>query len=90
MKEVYKVLGNKFRNIIIDTPPFRIISDLYILNEMIHNVVLVSRYGKTNINDLRNTIFEFTNIKKDILGIIINASKEVKKHDYYPNSYYHY
>ena len=90
MKQFHNLLENKFGMIIIDSPPIEFVPDVMVLNSFIHSVLLVVRYKKTNLNKLNEKLREFSNIKDDFRGVVINASSNLteKEHDSY--SYYHY
>jgi len=90
MKQILELLKNKFSKIIIDTPPIEFIPDALVLNSIVHNILFVVRYGKTNLNEISNKITEYSNIKKDFNGVIVNASEEAAMEKYQSYSYYHY
>ncbi len=90
MKQMLKLLHEKFSMIIMDTPPIEFIADALVLNSLVHNILFVVRYGKTNLNKISDKIAEYSNIKEDFKGIIINASPEAEKEKYQSYSYYHY
>jgi capsular exopolysaccharide synthesis family protein len=90
MKELMAVLRKEFGMIIIDTPPMDFMPEVLILNSFIHNILLVVRYGITNLNRLQNKVSEYSEIKKDFCGVVINASHEDKVNHSYTYSYYHY
>lgn len=90
MEQLYMALQKKFSVIIVDTPPIEVIPDALILNSLIHNMLVIVRYGKTNLNKLSDKISEYSNIKNDFKGIIINASPETEYEKYSSYSYYHY
>jgi len=90
MKQLLELLQNKFSKIIIDTPPIEFIPDALVVNSLVHNILFVARYGKTNLNKLYDKIVEYSNIKNDFKGFIINASAEAEMEKYQSYSYYHY
>lgn len=90
MKQFIETLGKKFSRIIIDTPPIDILPDALVLNNIIHNFVMVVRYDRIKINKLLNKFEEYASIKDDLQGVIINAVKDVKGDEYHSYSYYHY
>lgn len=90
MIKLYEVLKENFGAIIFDTPPIDIIPDALILNNFVKGLILVIRYGKTQVNRLNSKITEFSQIRANLLGIVINASEELKQTDYYKYSYYNY
>jgi len=90
MQQLLELLKKKFSIIVIDTPPIELIPDAMVLNSIVHNILLVVRYGKTNLNKVIDKMTEYSNIKEDFKGVIINASKEAEKEKYKSYSYYHY
>lgn len=90
MNVFFNSLKDKYDVIILDSPPFRLVPDAFVLNGLTHQLLLVTRYGETKLKDLKMIIKEFGKIKKDILGIIINASDDLKVKETYKYSYYQY
>lgn len=90
MQQFLKIVQEKFSVVILDTPPIDFIPDALVLNSFVHNILLVVRYGKTNLNQVDTKLSEFVNIKNDFKGIIINASIEAEMEKYHSYSYYHY
>jgi capsular exopolysaccharide synthesis family protein len=90
MQQVLELLQKKFSMIIMDTPPIGFIPDALVLNSIIHNILFVVRYGKTNLNKVSDKIAEYSSIKEDFKGVIINASAEAGNEKYHTYSYYHY
>jgi capsular exopolysaccharide synthesis family protein len=87
LKLLLDFLRDKFEVIIIDTPPFGITPDLFVYSKFVEDILLVARYGQTNLNRLKENLNEFENIKQHFLGVILNCSKELPpKKAYY--SYY--
>ncbi len=90
MQQLLELLQKKFSTIIMDTPPIEFIADAFVLNSLVHNMLFVVRYGKTNLNKVSDKIAEYSNVKEDFKGVIINASPEAEKEKYQSYSYYHY
>lgn len=90
MEFVYGFLKKKFPIIIFDTPPFEFIPDAFALNTFVHRIILVVKYGKTNINRIGDLISGYKEFRNDFVGVIVNASQEVKESKYYAYSYYKY
>ena len=90
MREIYNILWNNFDIILLDTPPIEVIPDALVLNNLVHKMLLVVRYGKTNLNKLSNKLKEFKNIQDDFKGVIINASEVVVNKESYSYTYYQY
>ena len=90
MREIYYNLKKEFGVILFDTPPIDFIPDALIINNFIRRLILVVRYGKTNLTRLNQKLQEFDHLREDLMGVVINASKEVKSSKYYSYSYYQY
>ncbi len=90
MQQLIDQLQKKFSVLIIDSPPIEFIPDAIVLNSLVHNMLLVVRHGKTNLKKVTEKLDEYSNIKNDFKGVIINASTEVEKEKYSSYSYYHY
>ena len=90
MKELYEVLKRDFGAIIFDTPPIEFIPDALVLNNFVHNIIFVVRYGKTNLAKIREKIKEFPSAKADLVGVVVNAHKDMVEKKYDAYSYYHY
>jgi capsular exopolysaccharide synthesis family protein len=89
-KQLVAVLKNNFAILIVDTPPIEFIPDAIVLSTLMDQIVLVTKYGKTNLDKLSTKIQEYADFKQKISGIIINASPEVVEKKYYGYSYYQY
>ena len=90
MQKFLELIQEKFSVVIIDTPPLEFIADALVLNSLIHKMLVVLRYGKTNLNKVNDKLLEYAEVKEDIKGLIINASLEADKEKYQSYSYYHY
>lgn len=90
MRSLIEIFRNDFGAIILDTPPIAFITDALILNNIVHGIVFIVRYNKTNLDKLHDKIKEFSMNTSDFLGVVINASEEVSQKSYSSYSYYHY
>lgn len=90
MENFYKKLKRPYKVMIFDTPPIEFIPDAFVLNTFIHSIILVVRYGKTNLNRMNDVISDFKTLKKDFLGVVVNASPLAHEKKYYSYSYYKY
>ena len=90
MRDLLEIFKASFDMIILDTPPIEFIPDALALNTFVHNILLVAREGKTNVNVLKYKLSEFSNIGSDFKYVVLNASKEVDAHAYTSYSYYNY
>jgi capsular exopolysaccharide synthesis family protein len=73
-----------FEIIIIDTPPFAVVTDALSMQEIVSNYLIVVRSRKTNVAELNKKIGEFSGFREKILGIILNGAS------YKRMEYYHY
>jgi capsular exopolysaccharide synthesis family protein len=90
MQDLLDTLKESFHMIVLDTPPIEFIPDALALNTFVHNILLVTREGKTSVNELNNKLNEFSKIGSDFKYVVLNASKEVDAHAYNSYSYYNY
>lgn len=90
MKEVIDLLRTEFGAVVVDTPPIEFIPDALVLNNFIHNIIFVVRYGKTHLDRIAEKIKEFSLTKADLMGVVINASEIMVEKKYDAYSYYHY
>jgi tyrosine-protein kinase Etk/Wzc len=90
MQDLYLALKEEFNYIVFDTPPFELLPDAFALNNLIHNIILVVRYGKTDLRKLESKMSEFAGIKNDFIGVVINASNKIFLQKYGSCSYYRY
>ena len=90
MKDLIKILKDEFSVIIIDSPPLEFAPDALVLKSIVNHMILLTRYAKTNLNRLSDVLKNFDVVKKDVIGVLINASPEVREKKYYTYSYYHY
>ena len=90
MEELFKQLQKRFHYIIIDTPPVGLIPDAFVFNKFIHSLVLVTRYGQTDVKKLKKEINQFSEMQTDVKGVVLNGMKESSKKERYGYSYYKY
>jgi tyrosine-protein kinase Etk/Wzc len=76
--------SNCFEVILIDTPPFAVVTDALSMQEIVSNYLIVVRSRKTNVAELNKKIGEFSGFREKILGIILNGAP------YRRMEYYHY
>jgi capsular exopolysaccharide synthesis family protein len=82
MKEVFDV-------IILDTPPYGIISDTTALLKQAEATVVVARYRKTNRGMLFRTMEELEQIDANVINIVLNGFDHRKESSsYYGSGYY--
>ena len=83
-------LKNQFNYVIIDTPPIEFIPDAFVLNKIVNNMLIITRYKTTNLNQLSKKIREYTELKDGIRGTILNGSMGLLEKKYQAYSYYKY
>lgn len=91
MKELIETLKDKYDVIIIDSPPVLTVSDSMILGRIVDGLLLVTRGGKTTYELAGRAIKSLTDMKENLLGVVINAL-DIKKGEYYYryyNTYYY-
>lgn len=92
MAQLHEFLKANFATIIIDTPPFGLVPDIFTFKKFLKEAVLVTRFEKTNMNQLKEALNDFNENDMHIRGVVFNASKEEYKRygKYYKYSYYSY
>lgn len=89
--ELLAFLAKSFSKIVIDSAPFGLCTDLFIMNKWVNNILLVTKYKSTNINDLKKFLNEFQEVKDDFRGIAVNFINEKnKRYGYSGYNYYKY
>jgi capsular exopolysaccharide synthesis family protein len=74
--------------VLIDTPPVKEFSDARILGRIADSVILVVRAGRTPLEDVRATWWQFLEDQTPVHGVILNAleaHRDASKYAYYPS-----
>ncbi|MGG7058010.1 polysaccharide biosynthesis tyrosine autokinase [Clostridium tertium] len=82
--ELLEKLKNKYDFIIIDTPPFKYVSDTKVLIKNSDGVILNIKAESTKKDIVKSTIKEFNSLGTNITGLAFNFG------DRFRNSYYQY
>jgi capsular exopolysaccharide synthesis family protein len=91
MADLYKHLSEHFEVLIFDTPPFHFIPDAMVLSTLVKNILLVVKYGETNLNKLNEVLSEYPESRHEFLGAVLNSSKEnIRVKNNYQYTYYKY
>ncbi len=90
MESLYKKFKKKYKVIIFDTPPLEFIPDAFALNNFVHSIILLVKYGKTNLNRTGDLLSDFKIFKKDFKGVVVNAAPVINERKYHSYSYYNY
>jgi non-specific protein-tyrosine kinase len=86
MKEVLRILSNRFDYVIIDSPPILPVTDAVVLSTLVQSVLLVVSAGHTARNQLKRSAERLREVNAKVIGSILNGL--TRKNDAY--SYYYY
>jgi capsular exopolysaccharide synthesis family protein len=91
-QELINRLKRYYDFVLLDSPPYGLISDTSYLLKPVQNVVMVCRFDETKKNELQHTLEELGNVDANVIGTVLNAYKVGEGSDYYLNQnyYYHY
>jgi tyrosine-protein kinase Etk/Wzc len=89
-KELMECLKNIYDVIILDTPPLCVAADAAIAGVLFSACVLIVRAGSTNVIDFRKKLLEFPNLRKKVIGLVLNGAMLDRKMKEYRYSMYHY
>lgn len=81
---------NMYDHIIIDTPPYGVITDAAPIMKLADGVLVVTRFGETQTNELAHTLENLKRINANIIGIAITAYRHRDSADYYYSNEYTY
>ncbi len=90
IEKMINILKEQFQYLIFDTPPIEFIPDAFVINQYVANMLLTTRYGETNLNQLRNKLNEYNEVSDTIVGTVLNASTNILQKKYQAYSYYKY
>ncbi len=91
MKELIAELKKHYDFVLLDAPPYGIITDAAPLMRESDGVILVSRFAETRNSDLDHTIENLHNINANIIGTVLNGYDPSRSTGaYYYNDYYRY
>jgi capsular exopolysaccharide synthesis family protein len=88
MREILRLLRERYDHIIIDTPPIGAVTDAAVLATMADGVILVVHAGKTRRQIVQRGLEQLRYINARIVGVILNNLR-MGRIRYYPG-YYHY
>ncbi len=87
--DLIRQLKKEYDCVILDTAPFGIITDSASFMKQAEGVVVVSRFGKTDIGELEHTLEQLHRIEAGITGTLLNGFDADKSSDqYYGANYY--
>lgn len=83
-EDIIHDLKKIFDYVIIDATPINGLSDALILTKNVDEVVIVCKYGKTDLSDLEECKKTILNANAKIAGVVINSMPKTKnKYGYY-------
>jgi len=88
MRVLVEMLREEFDVILVDSPPAAAISDPAALAQFCDGVILVVRFGVTDMNEVKRAQEQLTTVQAPIVGMVLNGL-EIKKEPYYYSRYYH-
>ncbi|MEX0780243.1 MAG: polysaccharide biosynthesis tyrosine autokinase [Balneolales bacterium] len=71
MQELIKALNDQYDYILIDTPPFGIITDAAPLIKLADGVITVVRFNKTTTPELNQLLENLQGISSDVIGMVL-------------------
>lgn len=87
--KLIKQLEQQYDRVILDTPPFGIITDSSSLVSQTGGVVVISRFGKTKIGELDHTLKALERIDATVTGTVLNGFDVNESSDYYYGGNYY-
>src|SRR5262245_33266760 len=86
MKELLRLLSERFDYVIIDAPPMISVSDPIILSTLVDGVILVVKSGESKGESVRRACQDLTAVGARVLGVTLN-NLNIRKdgYDYYRN-----
>ena len=65
--------ADKFKYVIIDTPPVGIVSDAVLLNDSVNGYLVVTRSGASDVNSLSDTVKMLESVNAKIFGFVLTS-----------------
>ena len=90
LRKLLTDVKENYDHVIIDTPPYGVITDAAPLMRLADAIILVSRFGETKTNELNHTIENLRRINANVIGTAITAYKHKESADYYYSNEYTY
>jgi capsular exopolysaccharide synthesis family protein len=91
MVEFINELKEEYDHIIIDSPPYGVITDAApLIQHAADGILLVAQFGETQVNELNHTVENLQQIRADVLGSVLTAYRYKESRDYYYYNEYTY
>lgn len=72
MRELLTRLEAVYDMVILDSPPLNVVTDAALLGTKADGVLVVTRVGKTDIQELEFAMLQLANVRAPVLGIVLN------------------
>jgi capsular exopolysaccharide synthesis family protein len=89
LRSLMSHLAPGYELVLFDMPPFGMVVDPVVIQDIIAKYILVAKAGSTNIADLSRKVDEYPKIKRKALGIVLNQASLDRKLRYYKYSKYY-
>ncbi|NBC26792.1 MAG: polysaccharide biosynthesis tyrosine autokinase [Bacteroidetes bacterium] len=91
MVEFIREVKQEYDHIIIDSPPYGVITDAApLIQHAADGILLVAQFGETQVNELNHTVENLQQIRADVLGSVLTAYRYKDSRDYYYYNEYTY
>ncbi|MBT4160563.1 MAG: polysaccharide biosynthesis tyrosine autokinase [Gammaproteobacteria bacterium] len=80
--QLMEELGNRYDNVIIDSPPCISVSDAYVLSTQVDSIIFVSKANEVPVPVIRNCLNRFSSIDTEIAGVLLNQIDLEAAHNY--------
>jgi capsular exopolysaccharide synthesis family protein len=88
MKDMLRILAQRYDHILIDSPPLMHVTDPVILSTLVDGVILVVHGGRSNRHMVQRARQELLNVGAKIFGVVLN-NIDLAREGYYDNYYYY-
>ena len=87
LRSLLDELKHHYDHIIVDTPPFGVITDAAPLMQKADGIILVARFNTTQTYELEQTIENLQRVNANVIGTVLTAYKHRKSAEYYYHNY---
>ncbi|HEY7544915.1 MAG TPA: polysaccharide biosynthesis tyrosine autokinase, partial [Blastocatellia bacterium] len=89
MRELLKILAERYDHVLVDSPPLINVTDPVILSTMVDGVILVVHGGKSTRDIVRRARMELSSVGAKIFGVVLN-NVDLRRDGYDYYYYYRY
>jgi len=89
MKELVKLVRDKFDMVLLDSPPCTVVADPLILANLVDAVINVTKSGKFSRKTVARGLDLLDDVNANVLGVVLNEMNE-RDRSYYYHGYYGY